>query len=294
MVIKKVGIRPEEVKGGTVLYVEGTEDSIDSTVLKALLDNQVSVKPMESFYEISSVAKALWRHHPTYYFLIDRDHHSISYINQCWDNFPDPNECNLLIWKKREIENYFLDPDYLVKSIYFNGKRDELASKILRYANDRKFFDAANQVIVSIREELKTNWVEIFGGPSNFPDKKTALKNLKEVTEFQKYPDTVARKLSEGEIEERFNQRVENMTGGEEELTFGAGDWQDMIKGRPVLESVIHQTGYFRVNSADGKLLEGREKTYEIVKELLRNSDNENNQPEDFTKLKDLILSRIS
>ena len=119
----------------------------------------------------------MYPHHPTYYFLIDRDHHDIDFINRSWYNFPDPNTHNLLIWRKREIENYFLEPN-----------------------------------------------------------------------------------------------------------------WLNMIQGKQVFTEVA-QSSCFRVEEANGTVLQGYQKIGEIVKELLRKPDNV--QPTDFVELKKLITKRI-
>jgi hypothetical protein len=60
------------------------------------------------------VAHALYQYHHDYYFLIDRDHHNDEEIEQYWEKFPDESTDNPLIWRRREIENYFLIPEYLI------------------------------------------------------------------------------------------------------------------------------------------------------------------------------------
>ena len=112
------GIRSEEVRhhGQHVLFVEGDKGSVDPEVLNKLFSNKISIEPLGPSSSVKSVAKALQTYHPTYYFLIDRDHYDDSFVEKCWDDFPDPKTNNLLIWRRREIENYFLDPDYLSRS----------------------------------------------------------------------------------------------------------------------------------------------------------------------------------
>lgn len=47
--------------------------------------------------------------------------------------------------------------------------------------------DAANQIIVSIRETLKEKWVELFTDPNQFQTKERALDLLQDRSEYQKY-----------------------------------------------------------------------------------------------------------
>ncbi len=119
MIGVKRGIRPEEVRlqGQHVLFVEGEGgDSVDPTVLNELFEQRIRIEPLGSSYFVRSVAEALFSCHPTYYFLIDRDHYADEYVDRCWNSFPDPEKHNLLVWRRREIENYFLEPEYLGKS----------------------------------------------------------------------------------------------------------------------------------------------------------------------------------
>ncbi|MBF0566686.1 MAG: hypothetical protein HQK89_15785, partial [Nitrospirae bacterium] len=73
MVNFDTGNRPEEVSDKHVLFVEGeSEESVDPEIITELFDEMIEVKPLGSSYSIKSVAQALYKYHPTYYFLIDR------------------------------------------------------------------------------------------------------------------------------------------------------------------------------------------------------------------------------
>ncbi len=121
MIIRS-NIQSEELafNAGHILYVEGKPDSIDVRVLSAILP--VSVRPMGASFYIKSTAESLYKTHPKYYFLIDRDHYDDEMVEKYWAGFPSADTPNLLIWRKKEIENYFLDPTYLEQSSYFNRK----------------------------------------------------------------------------------------------------------------------------------------------------------------------------
>jgi hypothetical protein len=150
--------RPEEVKQSArhILFVEGSgKTPIDPIILNTLLKDSITVRPLGPSYHVKSVAEALYKEHPFYYFLIDRDHNSDTTVNKFWSNFPDPDQNNLLIWKRREIENYFLIPDYLMKSKYISVTKNQLESCLVDTCQKFIFFDIANQVITEIRETLK-------------------------------------------------------------------------------------------------------------------------------------------
>ena len=294
MITIKTGIRAEEVRrqGQHVLFVEGKDqNAIDPKVLNELLGQTISIKPLGPSYSVRSVAEALYIHHPTYYFLIDRDHYKDDYIDNCWNNFPNPDTHNLLVWRRREIENYFLEPEYLYQSSHRQVSQDELCKKVLEFANERLFLDTANHVVTSVREELKRNWIEKFSNPSDFSNKEMALEKLRNANEFDQHHIDVGKKVSAKEVERRFHEYFEIMTGGQNPLTFGGGNWLHMIQGKKVLAQVIN-SGCFRVQSTAGTLVEAREKINEVVKDLLQKDSSI--QPADFVLLKQLIDARIN
>jgi hypothetical protein len=294
MVSFRRGIRSEEIRlqSQHVLFVEGKDQgSIDPKVLRELFDlENIRIEPLGPSFSVKSVAQALHSYHPNYYFLIDRDHHDDNFVAQCWDNFPDPDEHNLLVWRKREIENYFLDPTYLSKSSYCVANRQEIEKKILKFAGSRLFLDAVNYVIISIREELKKNWITKFSNPKEFSSKKEALTKLKDASEFEEHKVDVGLKVSSDELEHRFNNVVEEMLGKTENPTFGEGKWIDMIQGKKVLSQVVN-SGCLKVPTMDDSKLSGREKLNAVAKDLLRKDSKI--QPDDFLMLKELIRRRI-
>jgi hypothetical protein len=272
--------------------VEGKDQgSVDPKILRELFDlENIRIEPLGPSFSVKSVAHALHSYHPNYYFLIDRDHHDDNFVAQCWDNFPDPDKHNLLVWRKREIENYFLDPLYLSQSSYCVSSLQEIEKKILEFAGSRLFLDAANYVIISIREELKKKWIIKFSNPEEFSSKEEALTKLKNASEFEKHKADVGRKISTDELEHRFNNIVEEMMGKTDKPTFGEGKWLDMVQGKKMLSQVVN-SGCFKISTTDGSKLSGKEKLNAVAKDLLKKDSKI--QPIDFLKLKKLILIRI-
>ena len=288
MIAVKLRNRPEEVRlgGQHVLFVEGRdENSLDPKVLKNLLPDELRIQPLGPSFSVQSVAQALHKHHPTYYFLIDRDHHDDEFVDRCWKNFPDPTADNLLVWRRREIENYFLDASYLCCSEFCRTSESELSESIVQYARERVYLDVANEVIVSLREELKRNWVNLFRDVRSFSTKKSALAKLREANEFDRHHTKVSRLLSFDEIEDRFLRFLEIMTGGQRKVATGEGKWLHRIRGKKVLNQVVHSS-HFRVRD-----LTGTDKLNVIIRGLL--DENIDHIPRDFITLRDLMQTMV-
>jgi hypothetical protein len=289
------GIRPEEVKHRSrhVLFVEGSgSDSFDPQIIGELFGGMIKIETLGTSYSVRSVAEALHPFHPTYYFLIDRDHHhDDDIVNNYWENFPDPKTHNLLIWKYREIENYFLVPDYLVYSDFRVVSRGTLEDKIKMFCQQRLYMDVANYVIVSIREELKRNWIQNFTNPADFDGRDQALVNLHNADAFEIFKSDVAAVIDKDEIERQFDKIFNIMTNGSEQLEFGKGKWLEMTQGKKVFSQVIN-SNCFRVVDLEGNLLQGKDKIKQVAKNLLRKEIDK--QPDDFRKLKTLVEDRLN
>ena len=94
----KKGAPPEAVNQAAqhVLFVEGTEDGVDVTWLKPLFLPPLEVKPLGASFHVKSVAQALHPHHPTYYFLTDRDHATDQEVESTWNNLAAQGNRELL------------------------------------------------------------------------------------------------------------------------------------------------------------------------------------------------------
>lgn len=142
-----------------------------------------------------------------------------------------------------------------------------------------------------MRGELKQTWINIFTDPSDFSTRDSALSKLKEASEFSDHCSHVNQILSVEKIEEYFDNFFERMSGGEDQLVFGTGEWLDLIHGKKVLTQIIN-SGCFKVKTTDGNYLNGREKMNEIIKDLLQKDPSL--LPNDFLTLKQLISTRVT
>lgn len=175
----------EEVRQSArhTLFVEGTDSSIDPQALDTFFkDKEINIRIVSLEYSLNlrAVAQALYPSHHDYYFLIDRDHHDDKTVASYWRDFPDENTHNLLIWHRREIENYFLIPEYLARSPYLICSPEELRQCIRETASKRVFFDIVNIVILKLKKELNKDWIKLFDAKeaTEFGSIDTALAKL--------------------------------------------------------------------------------------------------------------------
>jgi len=297
MVGSRLGAEQEEVKQAArhTLFVEGGNSSIDPQALTFFLGRNninIPIVPLGSSSNLRTVAQALYQYHHDYYFLIDRDHHNDESVEDCWKKFPDESTQNLLIWRRREIENYFLIPEYLARSQYLICSPEKLQQCIRDTASERVFLDIANIVILQLKKELNKDWIERFKdtGITEFSGRDTTLAKLMEKHENAKQTCDVLEQLHEYPIFDRFDETVGKFFGGQDELEFGHGSWLKMIKGKQVLPTVIDKC--FRVKDAKGKPLQGKECRLKVVKSLLKLPLKD--QPPDFNELYKLISARVS
>jgi hypothetical protein len=292
MITVKHEPRPEEVRQSAshTLFVEGKRsEGFDQEVLQELLQRKITVKSMGPSFHVRSVAEALHEHHPQYYFLIDRDHQSDEIVANSWNKFPDPAEYNLLIWKRRELENYFLDPLYSRQSQWLNVSEDELREIVRKTCESRLFLDAANRVIVTVREELKHKWIDKFEKVSDFRSRKAAVTKLNSVAEFRNQQRKVAASLATSRIQGLFDLAMNDLSGNRTKLEYGRGRWLELLEGSRALPEVVKRC--FRVVDRYGSVVQGYYAVKEVAKGLVRLEIT--NQPYDFQQLRQLIETRV-
>lgn len=285
----KSGISAEEISfsASHTLFVEGEEDSIDVSVLRKILP--IRVKHLGTSCCVRSVAIALIKEHPKYYFLVDRDHFDDETVEKSWSSFPQSDMPNLLIWRKKELENYFIDPEYLLQSDYLSADRerleDSLKKRIKSCAKEYLYIGAANRVIVNIRESLKHRWIDVFRDRSVFGTEDEALHQLQARQEFGEHRLCINKVTSSAYLEESFRKELNMLTGGATDLEWGKGRWLDLLPAKGIMHNILRST-LFTVMDKDGKKLSPNDQEKEIIKNLLSPTKA---MPRDFVELRDLI-----
>ena len=174
------------------------------------------------------------------------------------------------------------------KSPYIRCSQDELKSCILETASKRIYLDAANIVIVTLREALKKNWIENFNDVRAFATKEMALEQLLTQESFKHKKHETHERLHEDIIKQLFEEKVDALFGSQSSLDFAHGKWLTMISGKGMLPTIINRC--FRVRG-ERRAIQGNERLMEVVKSLLKLPLSE--QPDDFVELHRLIAKQI-
>lgn len=289
----KSGVSAEAVNQAAThtLFVEGNGvNAIDPRAVSRLLrDTDITVRALGPSYHVKSAAQALHPHHPNYYFLIDRDHHDETSVDNAWGNFPNPDTYNLLIWRKRELENYFLDPDYLSESMFLSKKPAELKTRLLKLGSMRVFFDIANQTIARVREVQKNKWIEDFTDLTNFDTSDKALYQLKISDNLKARVATISEQMKFDSVEQVFRELESEFLAGSAKPEFGKGKWLERMRGKPMITALVNEC--FEVKDGDGKVLTGADAVTLVAEELLQKEVTL--QPTDFQELHKLIAERV-
>ena len=292
----QTGVSPTQVlrRAGHVVFVEGSnDDAFDPTVIRELLKAnglRIEVRAIGPCENVIQAAKAMVWKHPTYYFLADRDGRDSAFVERSWNNFPQPDTYNLLFWRKRELENYFIAPEYLERSQLLVKSPDELRERILAEAKRRFYLEAANLVLLRIRSSLLEPAKAWFTQENLFVNRDDALNQLLNSPELHQRAVEIGSILANQERERMLDEVLHLLSGGKPTLEFGSGAWVDLLSGKEIFRSISGNV--FRVSDASGKLLQGREQNDEVVKELLRLALNQ--QPADFQQLVTLMKIKVS
>jgi hypothetical protein len=126
--LRQVQAAPRQVTGGAecVLYVEGRAGlSLDPHVLTNLLrDCDVDVLAVGGCEDAASAVRALeWADAQgagradirAHYCVLDRDHRPDAEVEESWRDLAD-RVSRLVYWRRHEIENYFLEPQFILQS----------------------------------------------------------------------------------------------------------------------------------------------------------------------------------
>ena len=277
-----------------IVFVEGSNDyAFDPTVIRELLKAnglRIEVRAIGPCENVIQAAKAMVWEHPKYYFLADRDGLDSAFVERSWGNFPKPETYNLLFWRKRELENYFIVPEYLEHSPSLVKDVDELRAQILAEANRRFYLEAANLVLLKIRSSLVEPAKAWFTKESLFTNRNDTLSQLQNSPELHQRAAEIGAVLATQEREVMLDGVLQMLSGGKLPLEFGSGEWLNLMSGKEIFRSIAGKV--FRVIDASGKTLQGREQNDEVAKQLLRM--NLDKQPEDFQQLLELLKSKVA
>lgn len=297
MVSIKVGVPTQAVLQGAqhILFVEGRPDGLDVSVLGELLSPRVRVAPLGASFSVRSVATALHEFHPQYWFLIDRDEWDDDAVEASWRGFPDPESDNLLIWRRKELESYFLEPDWVTNSRYLKPSTN--VGKLTKWLEEEVgktiWFDAANRVIVKARNSVKRFSCELLQASDVIGrDRDEVAERLVASRSLTNLAAAATSNAREASVRHEFHNECELLTGGTWPLSIGVGLWRDLVPAKMHFRRMINQWFVVPDQAKGGKArLTGREAERAVAVDLLKNHHDK--MPSDLSELK-RILEKVT
>lgn len=277
-----------------MLFVEGTNDGLDVAVLDKLLSPKLRVEPLGPSFSVRSVATALRQFHPEYWFVIDRDDWDDAAVEASWRCFPDPSYDNLLIWRKKELESYFLEPDWACRSRYLarSAPSDSLKAWLAAEADPLLLLEAANRVLIKTRNSIKQGHAPLLtAGEVVGCTKEQVILKLLDSPMLRELAASMALEVSEARVRTTFEDEVQRLSGGSLPLVWGTGRWRDLVSGKRLFRSMVNR--WFEVPDLQqgGKArLTGRDAERAVAVDLLLH--HQDTMPSDFSELK-AILDRV-
>jgi hypothetical protein len=225
--------------------------------------------------------------------VIDRDALDDDMVEASWAKFPDPTHDNLLIWRRRELESYFLEPGWLAMSRYLKPKatRANLQAWIERRASGIVWLAAANRVLESRRDlarpkdrttDLLTKQ-EVQG-----LERQDVEERLVSAPVLERLRELTAERLSKSSIRNDYQHACGLLSGGTFPLVFGTGRWRDLIPAKVLYHDLVNQ--WFAVpDLASGKpaRLTGVAAQRAVAVDLLKNHQGQ--APADLQQLKRIL-----
>jgi hypothetical protein len=296
MVRVRTGASPQDVLQGAkhILFVEGKRDGLDVAVLEKLLSPKLRVEPLGPSFSVRSVATALREFHPEYWFVIDRDDWADDKVEASWECFPDPAHDNLLIWRKKELESYFLEPDWVCRSRYLGSSASAEGLKKWRAgeADRLLWLEAANRVLIKSRSSIKQQKGALLtpGEVQGFNREQVVIKLLGSPL-LASLGSSMAVELSEERLRAAFDEQVVCLSGGTQPLVWGQGRWRDLILAKAIFRTMVNR--WFDVpdqSRAAGARLTGKDAERAVAVDLLLH--HQDAMPTDFSELKK-VLNRV-
>lgn len=268
---------------GRKLFVEG---KLDEAVMHTLLKGVLDVAPLNGAESLRRAAKAFRNIEPGYYFLIDRDHLSDDMVEDAWTKFL-AGDSNVVYWRRKEIENYFLEPALLAQSGRIKAGCDEsaLQESILVFADSHKYFFAANRAYSRAKAKFYNNGLQdcIPYNDNYIDDEQAVLQALKNIN-FNEPLDNIRAATEWANIYKLYKEELVKYAGTEDVATleWERGEWRNLMPGKRILNLLICNSDCFQPGA------EVKDVIHDLVRAAVKAQ-----RPihEDFDKIHDFFAS---
>lgn len=164
-----------------------------------------------------------------------------------------------------------------------------LIKKIEKAAEKRVYFDAANLVVIGLREGQKQTWIKAFPKCTGFENRSKGLEMLLGCPELLCRAEAVGRDLKPAEIKQRYESEVDDLLGKEASPRYGFGSWLSRMSGKGFLKEVLK--GCVKVVNTEKKTVQGSGALQMVARELV--SRGLSCQPSGFQELHRLLATKV-
>jgi hypothetical protein len=287
--------RPNVEQHKKVVHVEAQDIEQDEyKAFSFLLGDKIEVLPFQGNKSLFAAAQAFANTQPNWYFIVDRDYTPTVKVEERWENFP--HGCKVLMWRKREFENYLLNPEWIHAGLLKMKENDELSGKIpsvktiethiVECANERWLNDAIHYVLHKQVQSfnLAIPNANVFGDCKTLEEFNTSLNveiaNLEKRLEHS-FSGELRRNIVSG-FQEHLAllagvQYSELMETPKFQLKWGQGEWQTYLSGKEIWTAVTR------------KFLKTKARRKKLVEAMFGQLSDDSLYPEDFKEVKRLL-----
>ena len=294
-----------ELRSKKIIYVEGeSELSLDVNVITELLSPSTDIEvhfvggcdnvlaAMQAFAKIDNQKE---KGDLKQYFIIDRVDRADNEVNECWENGIFTKENNKLIWRRNELENYFIEPNFLIQSKYWNPKKieEDLIKDLIKEAQKRIYFDAANLVIKKLIRYLEYTEISKFKfNEINFSSEESAENILISNPIYNGEQEDHNKLFTANWLREQYHSFLEIFFGSNtsRKIEMGQGKWLERMFGKELMNSIINHR-YFIVKGTTGKNITGENLRKRVTRALVKNIIDIKKPPQDLLLLRDYFIS---
>ncbi len=267
-----------------------TDRELIERILGDQITDQLEIKPLGGAQNLIRAAEALKRVNPDNFFIIDRDYVCDDEVEKSWLEF-ESGESNILLWRRKEIENYFLDTELLSKLDYCKKTSKESIDQLIKsHVKKWKFITIGNYVLQEHNERIRSKaCAKNMSLPVDQSIKKADALASRIAGEWQDVAlDELMKELTSKEkimclVEQYSNEIFESAKKDK----IGEDQWRKAVKGKEIVVEILGEKHFGFPQKSKNQNIKS------IMFEVIDNIKKEK-LAHDFNQLSDIMEKRLA